>query len=87
MHACKVTNRGEWIRKKWRVHRGWIKVHLAVDKGEKQCVAIEVTDESVGDQNEFSPLVREARRNIRAKGGRVVQVNADRSITPVNRGG
>jgi len=75
--GLKVTNRGEWIRKKWRVHRGWIKVHLAVDKGEKQCVAIDVTDESVGDQNEFSPLVREAGRNIRAKGGRVVQVNAD----------
>jgi IS5 family transposase len=75
--GIKVSNRGEWIRKVWKVHRGWIKVHLAVDEGKKQCVAVEVTDESVGDQNEFSSLVKEADRNIRAKGGRVVQANAD----------
>ena len=75
--GIKVSNRGEWMRKKWKVHRGWIKVHLAVDKDGKQCVAIEVTDESVGDQNEFKPLVKKARRNIHAKGGRVVQANAD----------
>src|SRR3989344_2711345 len=24
--GIKVTNRGEWIRQKWRVRRGWIKV-------------------------------------------------------------
>lgn len=75
--GIKVSNRGEWIRKKWKVHRGWIKVHLAVDEDKKQCVAVEVTDESVGDQNEFGPLVKEADRNIRTKGGRVVQANAD----------
>lgn len=75
--GIKVSNRGEWIRRKWKVRRGWIKVHLAVDKDGKQCVAIEVTDESAGDQEKFDPLVREADRNVRAKGGRVVQANAD----------
>ncbi|MEW6222626.1 MAG: IS5 family transposase [Candidatus Hadarchaeota archaeon] len=75
--GIKVSNRGEWMRKVWKVHRGWIKVHVAVDEGEKQCVAIEVTDESVGDQNEFESLVEEAAHNVRAKGGRVAQVNAD----------
>jgi IS5 family transposase len=75
--GLKVTNRGEWIRKRWKVHRGWIKVHIAVDKEGKQCVAIDVTDESVGDQSEFSPLVKEAERNVHMKGGRVVQANAD----------
>ena len=75
--GIKVSNRGDWIRRKWKTRRGWIKVHLAVDKDKKQCVAIEVTDESVGDQERFKPLVGEAYRNIRAKGGRVVQANAD----------
>ncbi|MEM3401688.1 MAG: IS5 family transposase [Candidatus Hadarchaeales archaeon] len=75
--GLKVSNRGDWMRKVWKVHRGWIKIHIAVDKGEKQCVAIKVTDESTGDQNEFRPLVKEAERNIGAKGGRVKQVNAD----------
>jgi hypothetical protein len=65
------------MRKKWKVRRGWIKVHLAVDKDGKQCVAVEVTDESVGDQEKFNPLLKEAHRNIRVKGGRVVQANAD----------
>lgn len=75
--GIKVSNRGEWMRKKWKVRRGWIKVHLAVDEGRKQCVAVEVTDESVGDQNEFESLVKAADRNIRAKDGKVAQVNAD----------
>ena len=75
--GIKVSNRGEWMREKWKVHRGWIKVHLAVDTDKKQCVAIEVTDESVGDQKRFSSLVKEADGNIRLKGGRVVQANAD----------
>ena len=30
-NGAKVTNRGEWIRQKWTVHRGWIKVHISVD--------------------------------------------------------
>jgi hypothetical protein len=75
--GIKVSNRGEWMRVKWRVRRGWVKVHLAVDEGGKQCVAIVVTDESVGDQKMFGPVVRMADRSVRAKGGRVVQVNAD----------
>jgi hypothetical protein len=24
--GIKVTNRGEWMREKWKVHRGWIKL-------------------------------------------------------------
>jgi hypothetical protein len=75
--GIKVSNRGDWMRRYWKVRRGWIKIHLAVDRDGKQCVAIEATDESVGDQRRFGQLVEEARRNLRAKGGRVVQVNAD----------
>ena len=29
--GIKVTNRGEWIRHKWKVKRGYLKIHLAVD--------------------------------------------------------
>ncbi|NMB86409.1 MAG: hypothetical protein GYA29_09260 [Methanothrix sp.] len=28
--GIKVTNSGEWMREVWKVHRGWIKVHIAV---------------------------------------------------------
>jgi hypothetical protein len=58
--GVKVTNRGEWLREKWKVHRGWIKVHIAVDTETNRLVGLEVTDESVGDSEEFEPLVEQA---------------------------
>lgn len=48
--GIKVTNRGEWMHKKWRVQRGFIKVHIAVDTKTKQILAFEVTKEDVGDE-------------------------------------
>jgi selenophosphate synthetase-related protein len=29
--GIKVTNRGEWIRHKWNIKRGYLKIHVAVD--------------------------------------------------------
>jgi len=55
--GIKVTNRGEWIHKKWRVQRGFIKVHIAVDTKTKQILAIEVTREDVGDGRMLRRLV------------------------------
>src|SRR3990170_881673 len=56
--GIKVSNRGEWIRKKWKVKRGFIKVHIAVDTQTKQILAIEVTKEDVSDGKMFGRLVR-----------------------------
>ena len=56
--GIKVSNRGEWIHKKWRLQRGFIKVHIAVDVKTKQILAIEVTKEDVGDGKMFGRLVR-----------------------------
>ena len=54
--GVKVSNRGEWIRHKWKVRKGWIKVHIAVDVKTKEVVSIEITDESVGDGKMLSSL-------------------------------
>jgi len=56
--GIKVSNRGEWIHKKWRVQRGFIKVHIAVDVKTKQILAIEVTKEDVGDGRMFGKLIK-----------------------------
>jgi hypothetical protein len=56
--GIKVSNRGEWIHKKWKVKRGFIKVHIAVDTKTKQILAIEVTKEDVGDGRMFGRLVK-----------------------------
>jgi hypothetical protein len=62
--GIKVTNRGEWMREKWRVYRGWIKVHLAVDVKTKQIVAIEVTDERTSDGSKFNSLIDQVEKNV-----------------------
>jgi len=75
--GAKVTNRGEWMRQKWKVRRGWIKVHIAVDDQNKQLVGIEATDESISDTKEFKNLVGQSVENVEDKGGEVVQASAD----------
>ena len=60
--GIKVSNRGEWIRHKWKVKRGYLKIHIAVDVKRKKILALEVTDEKVSDGRMFQPLVEEASR-------------------------
>jgi len=55
--GIKVSNRGEWIHKKWKVKRGFIKIHIAVDTKTRQILAIEVTKEDVGDGRMLKRLV------------------------------
>ena len=42
--GIKVSNRGEWIGHKWRVRRGYLKIHITVDIESKRILAMEVTD-------------------------------------------
>lgn len=65
--GVKVTNRGEWMREKWRVHRGWIKAHIAVDIETKETLAIEITDETVSDSEKFDDLIDQTGQNIEGK--------------------
>jgi len=58
--GIKVSNRGDWIRRKWKVRRGYLKIHIAVDTRRKRILALEVTDEKVGDGRMLEPLVEEA---------------------------
>ena len=58
--GIKVTNRGEWIRKKHHTERkGWIKVHVAVDVDSKKLVSLEITDERVSDNEMARPLLED----------------------------
>jgi hypothetical protein len=66
--GIKVTNRGEWIHKKWRLQRGFIKVHIAVDTKTKQILSIEVTKEDVGDGRMLRYLVNGSSSRARLSG-------------------
>ena len=43
--GTKVANKGEWLREKLHV-RGFIKMHIVVDKESKEIVATRVTKET-----------------------------------------
>src|SRR3990170_7140142 len=58
--SIKVSNSGDWIRYVWKVKRGYLKIHLAVDSKSKQAVSIQVTEEHVSDGSQTEPLIREA---------------------------
>lgn len=64
--GIKVTNRGEWMREKWKRHRGWIKVHIAVNTETNELLAIEVTDERTGDNAVAEKLIEQADRNVKS---------------------
>jgi transposase len=55
--GVKVTNRGEWIRHKWNVKRGYLKIHVAVDIKRKRILSLEVTNEKVHDGKVLPKLV------------------------------
>ena len=55
--GVKVTNRGEWIRHKWNVKRGYLKIHLAVDIKKKRILSLDVTSEQVHDSKVLSVLI------------------------------
>ena len=71
--GMKVTNRGEWIRHKWKTRKGWIKVHIAVDVKTKKLLALEITDERTGDGKMLKPLVE----RVKDRGGKISKVYGD----------
>lgn len=58
--GIKVSSRGEWMREKWHVHRGWLKLHVAVDVATCEILSWKVTEESEGDALALPELVRQA---------------------------
>jgi IS5 family transposase len=70
--GVKVTNRGEWIREKWKHRKGYLKIHFAVNTKTKEVTAFEVTTEEVGDSRRFKELVDKSTEK-----GKVERVLAD----------
>ena len=55
--GIKITNRGEWIRHKWNVKRGYLKIHVAVDIKKREIISLDVTSEQVHDGKVLSELI------------------------------
>ena len=55
--GIKVSNRGDWIRHKWHIRKGYLKIHVAVDIRKKKILSLKVTSEEVHDGKVPSELV------------------------------
>lgn len=56
--GVKVSNRGEWIRQKWQVRRGWIKAVITMDVEGKQLLDIEVFEKGDSEPDIFERHVK-----------------------------
>ena len=56
--GLKVHNRGDWIRHKHKVRRGYLKIHFAVNTKTREIVELESTKEEIGDNKKFRPILR-----------------------------
>jgi hypothetical protein len=57
--GIKVTNRGQWLRDKWNIKKGYLKIHIAVDIKRKKILSMKVTDEHVHDNKVLPRLVED----------------------------
>lgn len=65
--GIKVHNSGDWMRKVWKVKRGYLKIHFAVDIRTKQVVSMDVSSEKVHDGRRLKRLVNRAEESVRVK--------------------
>jgi len=64
----KVSNRGEWIRQKWKIRRGWVKVVILGDsKG--NVVDIEVSNEKLDENKAHRKLLKRNHKQINTNMG------------------
>ena len=66
--GVKVHNGGDWMRHVWKVRKGYLKIHFAVNIKTKQVVSMDVTSEKVHDSKRLKRLVNRAKENgVRVK--------------------
>jgi len=91
--GIKVTNRSQWLRDKWNIRKGYLKIHVAVDVKTKKIISLKVTDEHVHDGKVLPRLVEDITKskhviveNVFADGAydsnAVFRVLADNGIMP-----
>lgn len=60
----KVSNRGDWMRKKWKVQRGWVKVVIiGDDKG--NIVDIRVGDEKLNEGKSSRGMAKKHKKKLK----------------------
>ena len=66
--GMKLSNRGEWIRVKWNVKRGFFKMHILIDLDTKRILAFELSDMNGGDAANLVKLLSSIMRAYTGEG-------------------
>ncbi|MCY4489924.1 MAG: hypothetical protein OXC46_00490 [Thaumarchaeota archaeon] len=53
--GIKQTKQGEWIRTKWQIRRGFVKIYLLADI--QKILAVMITDDKTGDSHMLKNLL------------------------------
>ena len=62
--GIKVSNRGEWMRQKWKVRRGWIKIVVMGDK-DGNIVDVRAGNEELDERASSRGMIRKNKKNIK----------------------
>ena len=62
--GVKAGNRGEWIRQKWKVRRGWIKV-VIMGNTDGDIVDIRIGNEDLDERKAARGMIRKNKKNIK----------------------
>lgn len=66
--GLKLSNRGEWIRVKWNVKRGFFKLHILIDLDTKRILAFRLTDMNGGDAANLVKLLSSVMKEYTGEG-------------------
>ena len=69
--GIKITNRGQWLRDKWNIRKGYLKIHVAVNVKTKKILSMKVTDEHVHDGKVLPRLVEDITKSKHVIVGKV----------------
>ncbi len=81
--ASRWPTGGEWINKKWKVRRGFIKMHALADTDTGLILSLKITDGSVGDSKTFVPLLNQAEPDTAGSGQQNAAKGADAEAAAV----
>jgi hypothetical protein len=63
--GLKVAQYGDWMRRKWKVYRGFLKLHVSVNVKNHEVLGVRVTDERAADSAQFSSLIKQSQKKGR----------------------
>ncbi len=62
--GIKVSNRGEWMRQKWKIRRGWIKVVIMGDTA-GNIIDVRIGNEDLDERKSARGMIRKNKKNIK----------------------